>query len=109
MNVPRSMIFSVLLNGVLSFPMLVCVLYFAGDLAEVTASGSQFPFVGTLMNAIRQTGPVTVLAIVPIILGGCVTIAALASTSRLMWSFAREQALPGWRWLRRVSRHLVIY
>ena len=100
-TVPRSMVLSILINGTLGLPMVISMLYCAGDLETLLESGTQFPFMLILANAMGN-GAATALVAAIIVLNACGVIAALSSGSRMMWSFAREQALPGWSWLRKV-------
>ena len=101
--VPQCMITSVIINGVLAFGMLIAILFCMGDIDAAVASPTGYPFIeiftqatGSLTGAGFMTAIITALAF-------CATIATLAGSSRMMWSFARDRGLPGWRFLSQVS------
>jgi choline transport protein len=104
--VPRSLVFSLLLNGSLGFAILVVFLVSAGDLEMILESGSQFPFIDILASCLGSIGAATTLVVVLIILNICSAIGLMSSASRMIWSFSRDQAMPGWRWLRQVGLFL---
>ena len=103
-NVPRSMITSILLNGSLGFGMLLAVLFSLGDVNQVTSTPpTNHPFMGIFLQATNSVAGSSAMAAVVTILGLCATIAFVATSSRMYWSFARDQALPFSRYLSIVS------
>lgn len=97
------MLISILLNGVLGFGMLVGVLFCIGNLDDALDTPTGYPFMEIFLQGIgSRKGSAAMISII-IILGVCATIALLASSSRLTWSFARDRGLPGWQYLSRVS------
>ncbi|KAL8866154.1 MAG: hypothetical protein Q9174_006465 [Haloplaca sp. 1 TL-2023] len=104
-NVPRSMIFSVVLNGTLGFAMLIAVLFCSGDITseEIIETPTGYPFIAIFANATQSIGGSTGMTVVIVSLGICATIAFLASASRMTWAFARDHGLPMWRYLARVE------
>ena len=104
-NVPRSMIVSILLNGTLGFAMLIAVLFCSGDVTaeSIVETPTGYPFIAIFVQATRSVGGSTGMAIIIVVLGICATIAFVASSSRMTWSFARDHGLPFWRSLSKVS------
>ena len=95
--VPRSMIISIALNGVLGFSMLLAVLFCIGDI-EIIAQAIQ-----------NTSGSVAMVALIEVLVIFA-TVAMLCGTSRMTWAFARDKGLPGSRWLARGSATLsVVY
>jgi choline transport protein len=94
LTVPRSMVITVLLNGVMGFGMLLAILFSIGstDAALDTATG--FPIIEIVYNALGDK--VATSAIISILIAMFVfaTIGIMASTSRLTWAFARDKGLP---------------
>lgn len=102
-NVARSMVFSILINGASALAILLAVLFCAGDIgADVANSPSQYPFIQILDQAVGSTTGATVMTALTIILEFCSATGTLAAASRMTWSFARDRGLPGSKWLSRV-------
>ena len=101
-NVARSMVLSVLLNGVLAFGMLLAVLFCAGDISSLLGA-SGYPFITIFANGAHSKKGATAMASLPLVLSGLAAIGNMAAASRMMWAFARDEGLPGWRSLSRVS------
>ena len=108
--VPRSMIISIALNGVLGFSMLLAVLFCIGDIETALGTATGFPFIEIIAQAIQNTsGSVAMVALIEVLVIFA-TVAMLCGTSRMTWAFARDKGLPGSRWLARVSATLsVVY
>ena len=103
-NVPRSMITSILINGSLGFGMLLAVLFCLGDVNQVISTPpTNYPFMGIFLQATKSVAGSSAMAAVVTILGICATIAFVATSSRMYWSFARDQALPFSKYLSIVS------
>lgn len=103
LNVPRSMLASVMLNGTLGFAMLIAVLFCLGDIEQVIETNTGYPFMAIFQNATQSAGGAAAMASVVVTLGICATIAFLASSSRMTWSFARDRGLPLSKYLGKVK------
>ena len=95
--VPRALVASITLNGFLGFGMLLAVLFCLGDLDAALNSPSGFPFIEIFNQATRSTGATVTILVVIIVLTICATMSNLAASSRMIWSFARDRGLPGWK------------
>jgi choline transport protein len=94
--VPRAIQISVLLNGALGLAILTTYLFCLGDLDEVIKSTETLGF-AYLFVFLKGTGSVagaTTMAMIMWVLGVCCLVGLMAATSRQMWSFARDNALP---------------
>lgn len=101
--VPHSMIISVLINGVLGFGMLIATVFCLGDVDKITSTPPiQYPFMGVFAQAAGSSAGGSGMAAVIIFMFLCATMTALASSSRLTWSFARDRGLPFSRYLSQV-------
>lgn len=107
-TVPRSMLLSILLNGILGFGMLLAVLFCAGDLTAAAASPTGFPFMAIFENAVGSKGGANAMISIVTIMSVAGSISSLASASRMMWSFSRDQGLPGSGFLSRVCNFLFL-
>jgi choline transport protein len=99
-NIPRAMLFTILLNGSFGFAMLVALLFCLGD--PGLAHATQFPFMGIFVQAVGNvSGALTMIALITV-LCVCATISTIATSSRMTWAFARDRGTPGWKILSRV-------
>jgi choline transport protein len=102
--VPRAILTSIILSGILGFAMLVAYLFCLGDLAAVLESQLTlgYPFLFVAQSGTRSTAGAAVMALLIDALGACSTVGILASSSRMLWSFARDRGIPFWRYFVKV-------
>lgn len=74
-----------------------------GDIGEALEHTTGYPFIYVLENATKSVGGTTGFVSVVLILLVMITISALASSSRQMFAFARDDGLPFSKWLGTVS------
>lgn len=91
--VPRSMVLTVLLNGLLAYGIILAMLFSIGD-SEVVLQ-SPYPIIPIVMNAAGRTGG-TAMIVGLLVITFCVVAASMASVSRITWAWARDGALPAW-------------
>jgi choline transport protein len=103
-NVPRAMVFSVLLNGGLGIGMLIATLFCIGpDVDAVLGSATHYPFMEIFHRAVGNVSGALTMAALITILNICATISFVATASRMTWAFARDRGTPGWRMLSRIE------
>ena len=106
--VPRSMVWTFLLNVPFTFGLLITYLFCIGDVASALASPTGYPFVYVFQNATGSAAATTGMTVVVFLLLMMITISTMASTSRQTFAFARDGGLPFSRWLGYVSsRHTI--
>ncbi|KAI9843956.1 MAG: hypothetical protein M1837_005997 [Sclerophora amabilis] len=101
--IPRSMIVSVFLNGTLGLGMLVAIMFCMGPVTSVLGAEFFMPFVTVLQSITHSTAGATVMACIILVVGIAGSIGILATTSRMLWAFAREDGVPGSRFIARVE------
>ena len=102
--VPRSMLVSIILNGILGLGMLIAVLFSLGDIETILETPPlTYPYMPIFLQATKSLGGSTAMISLCIVLAACATIAFVATSSRMYWSFARDRALPFSRYISRVS------
>ncbi|KAE8377728.1 amino acid/polyamine transporter I [Aspergillus bertholletiae] len=92
--VPWCMISTALVNGALGFVMLITFLYTMGDIDSVLEAPSGFPFITAFQNATGSSNMAVGLACIILVMEVCSALGVLATTSRQMFAFARDKALP---------------
>jgi amino acid transporter len=100
---PRAMMWTAAINGTLGFAMLVTFCFCLGNIEDILANPDIMPFVQVFFNATKSEAGTAVLMTVFIILTICGCISQLASASRQMFAFARDNGLPFSKFLARVS------
>ena len=102
--VPRCMMTSIVLNGCLGLGMLFAILFSLGDITTILQTPPlTYPYMPIFLQATKSLGGTTAMISVVIVLGVCATIAFVATSSRMYWSFARDNGLPFSRYLSKVS------
>lgn len=93
-TVPRSMVATVLLNGIMGFGMLLAILFSMGSTDAALASKTGYPVIEILFNALQDKTATSAIVSILIAMFIFATIGIMASTSRLTWAFARDKGLP---------------
>lgn len=75
----------------------------AMDLDEILSSPTGYPFMQVFYNVTGTAGGATALTIFPIIFGFAGILTLMATSSRQLYAFARDNALPFSPWLAKVS------
>lgn len=96
MNVPRAMVASILINGVLAFGMLIAALFCAGDLTAAFQSATGYPFIEIFTQAVGSVGGATAMSSIIVVISFSGTIGTVAAASRQIWAFARDRGVPFW-------------
>ncbi|GES59362.1 choline transport protein [Aspergillus terreus] len=106
--VPRSIMLSVLINGSLGFGMLIATLFCLGDIEKALESPTGYPFMQIYLQATGSVPGTAVMCSIITVMGMCTSVGMLATTSRQLWSFARDRGVPLWRvWSKVTSRTAV--
>ncbi|KAK1042731.1 hypothetical protein LTR74_018496 [Friedmanniomyces endolithicus] len=99
---PRSMIATAVVNYVLGFVTIITLVFCLGDLNSATSSPFGQPYVEVLFNATRSTGATIALTTIMLILLVSCAVNTVTTSSRQLWSFARDGGPPFSGWLSRV-------
>lgn len=107
--VPRAMMFSIAVNGILGFAITVAICFCLGDTETALDSATGFPFLEMFYRATNNLGSATALAVLIELLIIFCHISIMAAASRMMWAFARDFGLPGSKYLNRVRQTFHMY
>ncbi|KAK3670520.1 hypothetical protein LTR78_009624 [Recurvomyces mirabilis] len=99
---PRSMIATALANYVLGFVTIITLVFCLGDLDTATTSSIGQPYVEVILNATGSTAATITLTIVMFILLVSCAVNTVTTSSRQLWSFARDGGPPFSNWLSKV-------
>lgn len=94
--VPRAIQISVLLNGTLGLAMLIAYLFCLGDLNDVVESSGiyGYAYIYVFLKSTGSAAGAATMVMIMWILGVCCLVGLMAATSRQLWSFARDNAVP---------------
>ncbi|KAJ6083963.1 hypothetical protein N7486_010763 [Penicillium sp. IBT 16267x] len=91
---PMGMVWTLILNGSTGFVMIVTLAFCVGDIDKVLASETGFPFIQVFLNSTGSVRAATGMTVVIMIMQFCAAISNVATTSRQIYSFARDKGLP---------------
>lgn len=104
-NVPNALMASVTINGLLGVGMMIAILFTLGtteNIATITSAAiSGSPTVDYFYLVLNDSGFATGLTSLLIAMFIFACVAVLASTSRVTWAFARDNGLPGSKWIKK--------
>ena len=105
-TVPRAIVWGTVLNGVVGLSMYIAILFCMGDVQNELTTDYTYPFIEVLVQATNsRPGSAVILAIL-IILVLALVVGVVAASSRMLWSFARDRGVPGWRHISKVESPL---
>ncbi|OCK76744.1 putative GABA permease [Lepidopterella palustris CBS 459.81] len=93
-TLPRAMMWSVGLNAVLGFIMVLTLCYTLGDQASILASATGYPFIQVFFNVTNSFAGTNAMTAILIITLTSSCISEIATASRQLWSFARDNGVP---------------
>lgn len=105
-TLPRSIMWSVYLNGTMGFIMAITMCYCLGDVTEVLKTETGYPFIQVFYNATQSYAATNVMVTIIIITITACCVSEVATCSRQLWSFARDKGVPFSDWLAFVRRPL---
>lgn len=73
------------------------------DLEEVLSTPTGYPFIQVFYNVTGSKAGASALTVFPLLFGLAGNLTLVATSSRQLYAFARDEALPLGRWLSRVS------
>lgn len=91
-NIPRAMIGAIIINGLAGFSYILTVLYAITNPNDVLVL--PLPIIGVFQQATHNAKATTAMMSAVILIFIMALFGIVASTSRLMWAFARDKGLP---------------
>ena len=104
--IPRAMIGTILVNGLMGFGMIIALLFVMGDVAKLFASpvsAAGYPFMQIYYNATQSLPGTNAMIAVSLVIVIMAHFGLMAGCSRTTWAFARDRGLPASGFLAHVS------
>ncbi|TQV94484.1 GABA permease [Cordyceps javanica] len=100
--IPRAMVSGMLINGVLGLSMLIAICF---SLVNLPDGPPQFifPMLDVFYAVTKSVAAAAAMGSVIATMGICALIGLFVSASRVLWSFARDHGVPGWRTVAKVN------
>ncbi|KAJ4178002.1 hypothetical protein NW755_013489 [Fusarium falciforme] len=105
-QVPKAMLVTVFINTFAGLLFLIPVVFVLPDLEFLADLASAQPVPPTIKSAMGSSAGAFGLLIPLIVLGIICGIGCITASSRCVWAFARDGAMPGAKWLMRVNTRL---
>ncbi|KAK3112776.1 hypothetical protein LTR53_010592 [Teratosphaeriaceae sp. CCFEE 6253] len=93
-TVPKVILLTIVINGVLAFAFLIALLFCIGDISEVLSTPTGYPIIAIFLSATGSRAAATAMEVGLIVIAFASGFALLASVSRLTFAFARDGGLP---------------
>ncbi|KAI1277947.1 amino acid transporter [Xylaria sp. FL0933] len=105
--VPRALIYTILINGLLALAIIIALLFCATDLESAVAATDTifYPSLQIFQSALNSTAGAVILASVILVLGIASGVGIYASASRMLWSFSRDKGLPFHQFMVKLSKN----
>ena len=88
------MTWAVILNALLGFIMILTLCFTLGDAEAILATPTGFPFIQIFYNTTQSYSATNVMVTILIVTLTSSAISEVATASRQLWSFARDNGLP---------------
>lgn len=90
---------SIAINGVTGLAMLIAILYCIGDIDAALSTPTGYPFIEILTQGTSSVAGGTTLSALLVTMFISATLGVVASASRQLWAFSRDNAVPNARFI----------
>jgi choline transport protein len=101
--VPWAIIVTIIVNGALGLALLIALLFCLGDITAALETPTGFPFIEIFTQATNSIPAATAMTALMLFLLVASGSGVMATASRLLWSFARDNGVPFSGYISRVS------
>ncbi|KAF1849037.1 uncharacterized protein K460DRAFT_428463 [Cucurbitaria berberidis CBS 394.84] len=90
---------SIAINGITGFAILIAILYCIGDIEAALTTPTGYPFIEILTQGSGSVAGGTAISALLVVMYALATLGVIATASRQLWAFARDNAVPNARLL----------
>ncbi|KAL8834566.1 MAG: hypothetical protein Q9170_003694 [Blastenia crenularia] len=102
-TLPRAILWGATLNAILGYVAVLTLCFTMTDIPALLATTTGYPFLQLLYNVTQSFGGTAVMAAIVIITLVCAVVSEVATASRQVWAFSRDDGFPFSKFLRSVS------
>ena len=92
--VPWAIVSTIIVNGILGLALLIALLFCLGDVTAALNTPTGFPFIEIFAQATNSNAAATAMTVLILFLLTASGSGVMATASRLLWSFARDNGVP---------------
>ena len=104
---PRAIMWSVAPNAILGLLVIVTLAFTSGDVQRIMQTPTGEPFIQIFYDVTQSKAAATVMASIVVILLCSCCFSEVATSSRQLWSFARDRGFPASSWLSHVCKPML--
>lgn len=97
-TLPRSMIMTTVINGAFGWIMVITFCFCIGNLGDVIDSKTGYPFMQVFLNSTESASSATAMSVFIIAMTVFSNLTMVATSSRQLFAFARDHAVPFSPW-----------
>lgn len=101
-TLPQAILFGVIVNGLMGLVMVITLTFTLGNVTSILNTRTGFPFIQVFFNATQSYAATNTMTAIVVIVFVSAVISEIATSSRQLWSFARDGGLPGSPWVAKV-------
>ena len=101
--VPRAIILGITISGFVGLASYIALLFCTGDLETVLTTEYAYPFIQVFLQATRSVAGSAIMISLIITVMVALALGCMAAASRMLWAFARDRGVPGWRHISKVQ------
>jgi amino acid transporter len=105
-QVPKAMVGATIMNTILGLIFLIPLVFVLPDISAFLADPYAQPVPVILRSAIGNEAGAFILTVPIVLLGVLCGVACTTATSRCVWAFARDGAMPASNWLKKINKGL---
>ncbi|KAK3071268.1 hypothetical protein LTR53_008950 [Teratosphaeriaceae sp. CCFEE 6253] len=98
-TLPQAIVLGVAVNGIMGLIMVITICFTLGDTDSILGTTTLYPFIQVFFNATNSYAATNTMTAIIVIVFTSAVISEIATSSRQLWSFARDGGLPFSRWI----------
>ncbi|KAL8919649.1 MAG: hypothetical protein Q9208_006681 [Pyrenodesmia sp. 3 TL-2023] len=102
-TVPKAILWGAGLNGILGYLCIFTLCFTITDIPRLLESPTGFPFIQLFSDVTKSNAGTAVMAAIVIVTLVMAVVSEVATASRQIWAFSRDDGLPFSKYLRRVK------
>ncbi|OCL11504.1 putative choline transport protein [Glonium stellatum] len=106
--IPRAMIMTVMIHAITAYAMMIAVMFCMGSVDNVLTSTLSFPIITVFEGITDSPKGASVLVAIITVMTISGSIGLLATASRMLWAFAREDGVPFSSHISRIEPHTAL-